>query len=34
VTFAAEVYRALGYGGDELDQYVLMFGAEHQPKAA
>ncbi len=33
VTFAAEVYRALGHGGDELDQYVLMFGAEHQPKA-
>jgi putative intracellular protease/amidase len=34
VTFAAEIYRALGFGGDELDQYVLMFGAEHQPKAA
>jgi putative intracellular protease/amidase len=34
MTFAAEVYRALGYGGDDLDQYVLMFGAEHQPKAA
>ncbi|KRB50110.1 peptidase [Rhizobium sp. Root708] len=34
VTFAAEIYRALGHSGDELDQYVLMFGAEHQPKAA
>ncbi|WP_028745953.1 type 1 glutamine amidotransferase family protein [Rhizobium mesoamericanum] len=34
MTFAAEIYRALGHGGDELDQYVLMFGAEHQPKAA
>ncbi|MEK1894726.1 MAG: type 1 glutamine amidotransferase family protein [Rhizobium sp.] len=34
MTFAAEIYRALGHAGDELDQYVLMFGAEHQPKAA
>jgi putative intracellular protease/amidase len=34
MTFAAEIYRALGHAGDDLDQYVLMFGAEHQPKAA
>jgi len=34
MTFTAEIYRALGHAGDELDQYVLMFGAEHQPKAA
>ena len=34
MTFAAEIYRALGLGGDELDQYVLLFGAEHRLKAA
>lgn len=34
ITFTAEIYRALGFGGEELDQYVLLFGEEHRPKAA
>lgn len=29
VTFAAEIYRALGFGSGELDHYVNLFGAEH-----
>lgn len=33
-TFAAEIYRALDFHNEDLDQYLLMFGAEHQPKAA
>lgn len=34
ITFTAEIYRALGFGGEELDTYVQILGAEHQPKAA
>ncbi|TCL76072.1 type 1 glutamine amidotransferase family protein [Rhizobium sp. BK251] len=34
ITFTAEVYRALGFGGEELDQYVALFGAEHLSRAA
>jgi len=34
ITFTAEIYRALGFGSEELDTYVQIFGAEHQPKAA
>ena len=29
VTFAAEIYRALGLASRELDHYVRLFGAEH-----
>ena len=34
ITFTAEIYRALGFGSEELDTYVQILGAEHQPKAA
>ncbi|MBB3659677.1 putative intracellular protease/amidase [Rhizobium sp. BK650] len=34
ITFTAEIFRALGFGSEELDTYVQIFGAEHQPKAA
>jgi putative intracellular protease/amidase len=34
ITFTTEVYRALGKGGEELEDYMALFGAEHQPHAA
>lgn len=32
VTFMAETFEALGYGGDELDSYLGMLGAEHEAR--
>jgi putative intracellular protease/amidase len=34
ITFTTEVYHALGKGGEELEDYMALFGAEHQPHAA
>ena len=34
ITFTTEVYHALGKGGEELEDYMALFSAEHQPRAA
>lgn len=34
VTFTTEIYRALGKNTEELEGYMALFGAEHQPRAA
>jgi len=34
ITFTTEIYRALGQNSEALEDYMALFGSEHQPRAA